>query len=156
MNHEEMMIEQAIKNNQFMGRSNQRDPGIDPTNFGAEELQAELDFFKDLPAPVGYQVMLRMFKAPSQTKSGLIASINNVSDQDFHEYIGLVIKLSDIAYTLPRYNGCKPWVQVGQWMLIPRAHANVTYYKGRPVAYIKEDVFLGPCNVTDIEHFSEK
>lgn len=163
MNHEEMMIEQFNKDllpsSQVdltaVIRSDLEDDGIDVNNFSQADLDREILFFRNLEV-AGYQVMLRMFKAPSKLSSGLIIRLKNQTDQDFHEYIGLVVKISPIAYTLPRYNGCEPWVKVGDWVVIPRAHANVRYYKGKPIAYIKEDVILGTCKIEDIRHFSEK
>lgn len=136
-------------------RTDENDPGIDINNFTEDDKQREIFLFRHLEV-VGYQVLVRMFKAPTKLASGLIITTNSTSEQDFHEYIGLVVGISPIAYTLPRYNGCEPWAKVGDWVIIPRAFANVRTYKGRKIAWVTEDHILGKCRLADIRNFSER
>ena len=133
-------------------RSDQEDPGIDVNNFTEDDKQREILRFRNLDVR-GRQFLVRMYKKPNKLASGIILATKD--DQDFHEYIGLVVKLSDVAYTLPRYEGRK-WVEVGEWVIIPRAFANVRTYKGRRIAWVTEDDILGACKLEDIRHFSER
>lgn len=121
------------------------DEGIDFENYNLEE---EIEKYKECH-PQGYQVVIRIYKPKLQKKSigGILIPREILSKQDqddkFVNFVGLVVKMASAVYQdEERYRLTGRYCKVGDWVMIPRAHAHTYSHKGLTTMTISEDKIL--------------
>ena len=119
------------------------DTGIDFENYDLDELVNET--YKETH-PVGYQIVVRIYKPKSvvKTKGGIILTNTSINkehqDHKFTNSVGLVVKMATGCYKdEERYRFTGPYCKVGDWVLFPRASAYTYENKGITSATIVED-----------------
>ena len=124
------------------------DQGIDLNNFDKE---AEIAKFEDIEAPL-WQVVIRLYTAPSKTKGGILLTDNTRHEEQFRNIVGLVVKMGQGCYKDKRYEHTKAACKVGDWVVIARHSGLRMEYKGLPIFCTKEDgIELVVKNPTDIK-----
>ncbi len=122
------------------------DPGIDFENYDLNELVNET--YKECH-PVGYQVVIRIYKpiVHTKTQGGIILAGSFVDKQNqdhkFINFVGLVVKMAPGCYKDKEgYKETGPYCKVGDWVMFPRAAANTYAHKGICSATIYDDRVL--------------
>jgi len=134
-----------MNNNDLNQDDNLDDPGIDFETYNLEE---EIEKYKECH-PQGYQIVLRIYKPKLEKKSKggiLLASTvldKQHQDDKFINFVGLVVKMAPGVYKdEERYRFTGPYCKVGDWVMVPRAHAHTYSHRGLTSMTISEDKIL--------------
>lgn len=121
------------------------------TKFGfypADEYQlAVMRELKDveLPSPVGYYVLLAIFKRPEKTRGGIILADRTRDEDDYQGRVGLVLAVGDHAYRSDKFREFDDeWVSPGDWVVFPVFENAATKFKfnGVTLATLPDDKML--------------
>lgn len=72
---------------------------------------------KDIPAPVGWRVMIEPIEVKKVTKGGIHLPEQTQDAQEYMRYVGLVVGIGPGAYMHRKFEGQAPWCQVGDWII---------------------------------------
>lgn len=99
----------------------------------------------ELPSPVGYYVLLAIFKRPEKTRGGIILADRTRDEDDYQGRVGLVLAIGDHAYRSDKFREFDdPWVDLGDWVVFPVFENAATKFKfnGITLATLPDDKML--------------
>jgi|TARA_R100001460_G_C3466548_1_gene166635 co-chaperonin GroES (HSP10) len=72
-----------------------------------------------LPDPVGYRILLKMWKMAETTKGGIALSEQTLETSEMTSVVGYVVKMGNMCYT-DTEKFLTPWCKEGQFVVIGR------------------------------------
>jgi co-chaperonin GroES (HSP10) len=81
--------------------------------------QSYIDEINRLPDPVGYRLLIKMWKMSEMTDGGIALSEQTLETSEMTSVVGYVIKMGDMCYK-DKDKFISPWCKVGQFVVIGR------------------------------------
>ena len=72
-----------------------------------------------LPEPVGYRILIKMWKMSERTKGGIALSEQTLETSEITSVVGYVVKMGDMCYK-DENKFLTPWCKEGQFVVIGR------------------------------------
>mgnify|MGYP003130345532 CR=1 FL=1 len=81
--------------------------------------QNYIDEINRLPDPVGYRLLIKMWKMSEMTDGGIALAEKTLETSEVTSVVGYVIKMGDMCYK-DKEKFVSPWCKVGQFVVIGR------------------------------------
>jgi co-chaperonin GroES (HSP10) len=81
--------------------------------------QSYIDQINSLPDPVGYRLLIKMWKMSEMTDGGIALAEQTLETSEMTSVVGYVIKMGDMCYK-DKDKFISPWCKVGQFVVIGR------------------------------------
>ncbi len=78
-----------------------------------------MDEIDRLPDPVGYRILIKIWKMSDMTEGGIALSEPTLETSEMTSVVGYVIKMGDMCYK-DKEKFVKPWCKEGQFVVIGR------------------------------------
>ncbi len=81
--------------------------------------QSYINDIKKLPDPVGYRLLLKMWKMSEMTDGGIALSEQTLETSEMTSVVGYVVKMGDMCYQ-DKNKFLSPWCEIGNFVVIGR------------------------------------
>lgn len=68
------------------------------------------------PVPVGWRILIEPIRIEETTQSGLVLPTQAIEAKEHLRYIGQVVGMGDLCYKHAKFEGGKPWCQLGDFV----------------------------------------
>ena len=95
------------------------DQGDAPKKEKSKLTKNYLDEIHKLPEPVGYRILIKMWKMSEMTDGGIALSEQTLETSEMTSVVGYVVKMGDMCYQ-DKNKFSKPWCKEGEFVVIGR------------------------------------
>ncbi len=81
--------------------------------------QSYINEIEKLPDPVGYRLLLKMWKMSEMTDGGIALAEQTLETSEMTSVVGYVVKMGDMCYQ-DKNKFLSPWCEVGNFVVIGR------------------------------------
>ena len=81
--------------------------------------QSYINDIKKLPDPVGYRLLLKMWKMSEMTDGGIALAEQTLETSEMTSVVGYVVKMGDMCYQ-DKNKFLSPWCEIGNFVVIGR------------------------------------
>lgn len=97
---------------------------------------------KDLPQPVGWQLLLVPYKPAEKTKGGIILTDTQLTNDELSSQVAYVVDQGPQAYDNDKKFSAGPWCKIGDWIIISKWGGRKFNYSGTTYRMINDDEVL--------------
>jgi co-chaperonin GroES (HSP10) len=70
-----------------------------------------------LPQPALWRLLIEPIQVEEMTRGGIVLAPETQRAKEYLRYVGQVLALGDGAYQHPKFEGCRPDIKVGDWVV---------------------------------------
>ena len=71
----------------------------------------------DLPVPALWRLLIEPIRVEEVTKGGIVLAPETQRAKEYLRYVGKVLAIGDGAYQHGKFDGCRPDLHVGDWVV---------------------------------------
>lgn len=95
------------------------DKGTSSKDDTSKLTQSYINEIDKLPNPVGYRLLLKMWKMSEMTDGGIVLAEQTLETSEMTSVVGYVVKMGDMCYQ-DKNKFLSPWCEVGNFVVIGR------------------------------------
>jgi len=133
-----------IKDESITSKSNQDSPKL---------TQSYLDEIDRLPDPVGYRMLIKMWKMSEMTDGGIALSEQTLETSEMTSVVGYVVKMGNMCYKDKEKFPSGPWCKTNDWIIFGRYAGSRFKIEGGEVRILNDDEIIATVdNPEDVLH----